>query len=745
MATTISPIGASIPRLEGAEKVTGRARYTADVTPPGTLWGKVLRSPHPHARIVRIDATAARQVPGVRAVITGQDAPGLYVGKTLRDMPVLCWDRVRFVGDRVAAVAADTPEAADAALDLIEVEYQVLPAVFDPLEAMQPDAPLLHDDVTAYDGAPKQWLAPDVHNGVTRLAWTKGDPEQGFREVDLVLEHTFWIPARHEGYIEPHACLVAIDDDQRIQVWISAKAPFRARSQLAKAIGVPEERILVHAIQIGGDFGGKGDAVDAPIAYLLARETGRPVKLVMTYAEDLTASNPSHPTAITIRSGVMRDGRIVARTARTVHASGAYAALKPNAALSTWHYVGGCYRVANASFEFLQVATNTVPGGYFRAPGAHQFTFALESHTDLIAQELGMDPAQFRLQNVIAEGEEDAVGNHMKGIKARQVLEAALAAVDWQGTKLGPNRGQGIALFGRQIGGGAGGAVLTAELDGGLTLLSPTIDQGCGTHTIVKQLVAAEWGVPLEQVRVVVGDTDTAPYDEGPRASRVTYTEGQAVLRACHELRARLVEHAAELLYCREAEVTYADGAFACNDRAFSLAEVAARAGRGRPVTVTIAHDAPHVEDVSYFSAQIAEVTVDPETGQVQVDRLVTAHDVGTIINPILHQGQIDGGVATGLGLALTEELVMEDGRITTANLGEYKLPSVADMPPLETILVSSPGGTGPYDAKAIGEFANNSPPAAIANAVAVAVGARLFELPITAERVYRAMPTQRA
>jgi CO/xanthine dehydrogenase Mo-binding subunit len=744
MAATISPIGASIPRLEGPEKVTGRARYTADVALPGTIWGKVLRSPHAHARIVRVDATAARQVPGVRAVITGQDTPGLYVGKTLRDMPVLCWDRVRFIGDRVAAVAADTLEAADAALDLIEVEYEVLPAVFDPMEAMQPDAPLLHDDITAYDGAPKQWLAPDVHNGVTRLAWSKGDPEQGFRDADLVLEHTFWIPARHEGYIEPHACLVAIDDDERIQVWISAKAPFRARSQLAKAMSLPEERILVHAIQIGGDFGGKGDAVDAPIAYLLARETGRPVKLVMTYAEDLTASNPSHPTAITVRSGVMRDGRIVARTARTVHASGAYAALKPNAALSTWHYVGGCYRVAHASFEFLQVATNTVPGGYFRAPGAHQFTFALESHTDLIAQELGMDPAAFRLQNLIAEGEVDAVGNHMKGIKARQVLEAALAAVDWQGSTPGANRGRGIALFGRQIGGGAGGAVLTAEPDGSLTLLSPTIDQGCGTHTIVKQLVAAEWGVPLEQVRVVVGDTDTAPYDEGPRASRVTYTEGQAVLRACRELRAKLVEHAAELLYCREAEVAYADGAFSCNDRALPLAEVATRAGRGRPVTVTVAHDAPHVEDVSYFSAQIAEVTVDPETGQVQVDRLVSAHDVGTIINPILHQGQIDGGVATGIGLALTEELIMEDGRITTANLGEYKLPSVADMPPLETILVSSPGGTGPYDAKAIGEFANNSPPAAIANAVADAVGARLFALPITAERVYRALPARR-
>jgi carbon-monoxide dehydrogenase large subunit len=740
MAGPSSLIGAPVPRLEGPAKVTGQALYTADVNLPGTLWGKVLRSPHPHARIVRIDAAAAWQVPGVRAVVTGQDVPGHFVGKTMRDMPVLCWERVRFVGDRVAAVAAETPEAAEAALDAIQVEYEVLPAVFDPLAAMLPEAPLVHDDITRYDGAPKHWLATDVHNGLTRLAWQKGDVAQGFREASLVLEHTFRIPSRHEGYLEPHGCLIAIDEDDRIQVWSASKAPFRARIQLAKAIDVPEERIRVNVVQVGGDFGGKGDAVDLPIAYFLARRAGRPVRLLMSYAEDLSASNPSHPTVITIRSGVTRDGRLVARSARTVHASGAYAALKPNAALSTWHYVGGPYRVPHAAFEFLQIATNTVPGGYFRAPGAHQFTFALESHTDLLARALDLEPAEFRLRNLIAEGEEDAVGSRMRGIKAREVLLAALDAAGWRGARPGPHHGRGIALFGRQIGGGAGGAILTAEPDGTLTLLSPTLDQGCGTHTIGQQLVAAEMGVPLESVRVVVGDTDTAPYDEGPRASRVTYTEGQAILQACRELRARLSAQAAELLYCREAEVAYGEGAFRNGERRIELGAVAARAGRGRPVSVTVAQDAPNVEDVTYYCAQAAEVEVDPETGQVRVERLVTAHDVGTIINPITHQGQIDGGVATGIGLALTEELLMDEGRITNPQLGEYKLPTMADMPPLETVLVPSPGGSGPLEAKAIGEFSNNSPPAAIANAVADAVGARLFELPITAERVYQAL-----
>jgi len=702
-------IGAPVARIEGPDKVSGRARYAADISLPGMLWGKILRSPHPHARIRGIDASAARKLPGVRAVVTGLDVPGHYIGKVLRDMPVLCWERVRYVGDRVAAVAAETPEAAEEALALIEVEYEALPAVFDPIEALRPEAPLLHENVAAYAGAPVAILATDLHNGQTRLAWSKGDVAQGFREADLALEHSFRVPSRHQGYLEPFASVLAIDDGGRVQAWCSSKAPFRVRIQLAQALGIPEEAIRVNVVSVGGDFGGKGDARDLPIAYFLAQQARRPVKIVMSFAEELTAGNPTHPTIITIRSGVMRDGRIVARQVRAVHASGAYGALKPNASLSTWHYVGGAYRIPHTSFEFLQVYTNTVPGGYFRAPGAHQYTFALESHTDLIARALGLDPAEFRLRNLLREGEEDAVGRRLRCIKAKEVLEAALAASGW-GTPLpGPHRGRGIGLFGRQIGGGAGGAVLTAEANGSYSVLSPTVDVGTGTHTIVQQIVAAEMGVSVDRVSVHAGDTDSAPFDEGPRASRVTYTEGQAALRACAELKQRLAEPGVQL-----------------------------------PVTVRVQHDAPQPGDVAYFCAQIAEVEVDPETGQVAVQRVVSAHDVGTIINPITHQGQINGGFVTGLGLAMTEELVSEEGRIINGHLGDYKLPTVRDVPPFETVLVPSSGGAGPYEAKAIGELANNAPAAAIANAVAAASGARLHELPITAERVYRALPGER-
>ncbi len=703
MSTQSTIIGASVPHIEGTDKVTGRTLYTADVDLPGMLWGKILRSPHPHARILNINASAAWGVPGVKAVITGQDAVGFYMGKVLLDLPVLCWDRVRYICDRVAAVAAETPEAAEEALQLISVDYEMLPAVFDPMEAMRPDAPLLHDDVAAYQGAPLHLLATDVRNGQTRLSWSKGDAAQGFAEADIVLEHSFSVPSRHQGYLEPFASIVSIDDSGRIQAWCSSKAPFRARGQLAQAVGLEEEQIRVNVAAVGGDFGGKGDARDLPIAYLLSKMADRPVKIVMSSFEELTASNPTHPTFITIRSGVTRDGRLTAREVRAVHASGAYGAMKPRAYLSTHHYVGGGYNIPNTSFKFLQVYTNTTPGGYFRAPGAHQYTFALECHTDLLARELGMDPAEFRRKNLLKPGEEDGLGRPLRLVNVREVMEAALEAGQWEQPKKGPGHGRGVAIFGRQIGGGVAGAVLTAEADGSFSVISPTVDIGTGTHTIEQQMVASEMQVPLAQVRVSQGDTDSTPYDEGPRASR-GYTEGQAVIKACAQIRQAILD------------------------------------GMILPHTVTVEHNAAEPEDITYFSAQVAEVEVDRETGQVKVLWLTIAHDVGTIINPLAHQGQIDGGVITGLGLAVTEELVTDGGHVLNGNLGDYKMPTIADVPPLETVLVHTADGTGPYEAKAIGELANNATAAAIANAVADATGCQLFELPITAERVYVAL-----
>ena len=738
--TEFKSIGISVPRAEGTEKVSGRTIYAADVKLPGVLWGKLLRSPHPHARIRNVNTARARLVPGVRAVITGEDVRGLLVGKQIRDMPVLCWDVVRFIGDRVAAVAADTLDAAEEAVHLIDVEYQQVPAVFDPLEAMQPDAPLLHENVAAYDGAPQKILATDIHNGLTRLAYVKGDPGKGFRAADLVLEHTFRIPARHQGYLEPHAGTIAIDAEGRVQVWASVKNPFGVRSQLSKALSVPEERIRMNAVNVGGEFGGKGDGADLTVAYVLAEKSGRPVKIVNSYAEELSASNPAHPTVITIRSGVNRDGRIVARSIRALHASGGYGALKSNTSLATWHYAGGQYRMEHASFEFLQIYTNTVPGGYYRSPGAVAVAFAVDSHTDMIAKELGMDAAEFRLRNFLREGEEDGLGHKLKNVRFREVLQGALSAASWNKAKA-PNTGRGIALSGRHISGGDTGIVLTAELDGSFTILSPSIDQGSGTHTILRQLVADQMKIPVDQVKVVVGDTDTAPKDSGMRASRMTYVAGNTMVQACGELRRRLLEHAARVLECPMEDIEFTGGRFSLRQdpgQQLSLRRLVAQAGEA--LKVQVYQDYPYPEDISYMCAQVAEVEVDPDTGAVRVKRIVTAHDVGTIINPVAHQGQIDGATVMGFGQGIMEELVMENGRIANNNLGDYKLPCIADIPKLKTVLVKSTGGVGPLDSKPIGEFANNAPPAAIANAIADAVGVRLFELPLAPDKIYRAL-----
>src|SRR2546427_572290 len=549
MAKARSVIGARVARVEGAEKVSGQALYAADVPMPGALWGKILRSPYPHARIVNIDTSGAWKVDGVRAVVTGKEEPGHYQGKSIRDIPALCWDKVRFVGDRVAAVAAETLEAAEEAVGLIEVEYEELPAVFDPLKAMEPGAPILHDDPSAYDGAPQEIMVKDIPNVVNRLTWKKGDVDQGFREADLVIEHTFHVPMRHQGYLEPQAFLVAIEEDGKILAWSSTKSPFGTRTQLAKAISVSPAQIRVHAVNVGGDFGGKSGAGDLPIAHFLAKQAKQPVRIVATNSQELTFTNPDHYSVITVRTGVKRDGRLVARYVRAVHGSGAYAGMKPGQASIGGAGTAGPYRIDHCYMEALQVYTNTVPCGFWRAPGALQGMFAVESHMDLIARELGMDPAEFRMKNLIGEGEENALGRKMTGVKARETLKAALDAAGWKKPKPGPNFGRGVAMYERATGAGKGWILVTAELDGTFTIFTVSGDQGTGLRTIMCQTLASEMDVPYDQVRCRNGNTSEVPYnvDIGFGGSRSTNIGGHAVIKACVELRTKLAAQAAPM------------------------------------------------------------------------------------------------------------------------------------------------------------------------------------------------------
>jgi len=730
-------------RVEGPAKVTGEARYTADILLPGMIWGKVLRSPLPHAKIVSIDTREAEQMPGILAVLTAKDLPDLLTGRLVYDMPVLAIDRVRFIGEKVAVVAAEDPDMAEDALASIDVEYEEMPAVFDAHEAMNPEAPLLHPDYRSYAHAPEKFFSdiPNVHSHVT---WELGDIDKGFALAKQVFEHTFNTPAVHQGYIEPHASVVAIDPDGRVNVWLSNKMPVRARELLADVIELPEERIVVHLAQIGADFGGKGSLMDAPLCYHLAKRTGRPVKMVMTYTEELMAGNPRHPTSIFLRTGVTEEGQIVARQAKVVFNSGAYAAFKPVPFVNIpgAKDAAGVYGTPHIRIDAYSVYANCVPSGHFRAPGDLQVNFAVESSMDMIAEDLGLDRLEFRKQNLLKDGDWVPGGPQLEEVRVAETLAAAVKASSWNQPKSQPNRGLGLAVSHRLIGTGEANTQLTLKEDGTIQVLTPVPEVGTGAHTILQQIVAETLFLPLDQVRVETA-SDIFKTDSGSGASRVTYVGGQVVQQAAGELMKLILAAGAKGLGCAENEVVFEGGRVVRSDSdgSLSLVEVAKLGGDGKSaLRVKKLLNLSEGPPMTTFTAQVVELEVDPETGQIRLLDVVTAHDVGTIINPLGHQGQIEGGLLQGVGFGLLEELRMEDGQVSTLNLGDYKLPNIRDIPPLTTVLVEEELGPAPFHGKAIGESSITPTGAAIANAVYDAVGVRFHDLPINAEKVYWAL-----
>ncbi len=719
------------------DKVTGRAKYAADYTLPGTIWGKTLHSPYSHARIVSIDTSAARAVPGVHAVITGADvhAAGIY-GRAIKDIPVLAYDRVRFFGERVAAVAADDEDIAQQALDLIEVQYEELPTVFDPLEAMEPNAPVLHPDFASYTGArPPENMPP---NAYSQTLMERGDIEEGFAQADVVVENTYHLPRVHQVYLEPQTVMIALQDN-RVQVWTCSKAPYATREALARAVGVPEETVVFNPTLIGGDFGGKATPSDLPICYHLAKASGRPVRMVMDYIEEFMAANPRHEVVVQLKSGVMKDGSITARDVRFLVNSGAYAGYKPAGVIRGGPQTAGPYKVPNCRIEVINIYTNTVPGGHMRAPGEPQAFFAGESHTDECARAVGMDPLEFRLKNVVREGDESAAGEAWHDPRAIETLEAAANAAHYHDPKPA-NVGRGIALGDRPPGGGQGTADVTFRPDGSVQLTTAIFDQGSGTYTTLRQVVAEELQLAPERVDVQVQNTDYVDTDSGIGGSRGTRVNTAVAHEATQEARAQLLRFAAKSLEWPEENIVLSGDELKRTDADESVRWPDLLARTNEVVT-----GRGHVQDSSRlhftaFSAQIAEVSVDPETGEVKLLNFVTAHDVGLIINPIGHQGQVNGGVMQGIGYALMEELRVEDGRVTSLSFGDYKVPTMADIPPMQTVLVESESGVGPYNIKGIGETPIGPVAPAIANAIADAVGARIRDLPLTSEKVYRTL-----
>lgn len=741
-------VGKPLPRIEGTDKVTGATRYAADLPIPDSLYAKVLRSPLAHARIRKIDTAAAKALAGVHSVLTGDDLPEVYVGLRMKDMPVLANGKVRFVGDPVAAVAADTAEIAEAALRLIEVDYEELPGVYDPLDAVKAGTSPLHDAPRDYKNAPPlaEGVDPDRPNLQSHSIWQNGDVDAGFEGADRVFESTFTTQLAHHGYLEPHACTVAVDASGNVEVWASNKGPFALKNRLAQDLGIEPEKVNVHILSVGGDFGGKASMIDTPVCYFLAKETGRPVRMVLTYTEEIATAAHRHPAVVTLRTGVKNDGTLAAIDGKVTFAGGAYAAWKANPEITVMgaKRLASYYRVPAIRIETICAYTNQVPCTQTRTPGSPQIVFAVESQIGHIAREMNIDPVDFRLRNLLDPGDTSPLGAKWNDILAKETLEKAVEASGWRKSPPGPNRGRGIALYERGAGGGNANAGIELDEDGTVTVLTGVPDVGPGIHTAITQIVSETLGVGPESVRIRVEDTDNSPWDPGTGGSKSTNTTGHAAHKAAREVNEMLVECAARKLGCQPDQVGRVDGCFAAPEgRELSFAEVAQAAiteGGG-----SFHHDtvfAPEGQPpITSFAAQVAEVEVDPETGQVRVTRMTTAHDSGRILNHLTYQGQIDGGVVNGVGFALMEDNPMaDDGKITTLNLGDFKLPCAKDIPRLDTVFVEQGEGPVPFQGKAIGELPNVPTAAAIANAVADAVGARVYDLPLTAEKVYAAL-----
>ena len=727
-------------RVEGRDKVSGKMKYTADVHLPNMLWAAFTTSPVAHARIVRIDTSAAKRVPGVHAVLTSADiGPGKRSGRMLYDLPVLAYDKVLYIGDRIAAVAAETREAAEEAARLVEVEYEDLPVVIDVASALAPSAPVLHPDLSSYFYAgktPPKRVHPNVQ-GSTLV--TKGDAnlEPIFAGAHRVYEHRFTTPRQHAGYIETHASTVWIDGDGVVHVWTVNKQPFSVRQWMSNVTGVPLEKIIVESAAIGGDFGGKGLTIDEFACYYLAKATGRPVKHVYSYVEELQASSVRHQADITLRTAVDAHGKFLAHESKVLYNGGAYAAGKPAPSLlpGATGYATVGYQVPHVRLDVQSVYTNSIPGAHVRAPADVQVFFAWEQHVDLIAADLGIDALEFRMLNIVREGETAVTDEAIHEPQGYAVLEALKR--DREQRPARPGGAWGMAIVCRHTGGGKTAIDATLRVDGTIEIVCGVPDQGSGAYTVAQRVFAASFGVGLERVLCHGGSTHDAKQDPGSGGSRVTYIVGNAASVAAGLLAAEIKQRTGLVIEA---------GRFAdANGRSVPYDEGVARATGGKPIHVVgeydgTQHDAAHPADYS-FSAFAFDVAVDRDTGAFELRDGVLVADVGRIINPLGHQGQLDGGWIYGLGSTTMEEMpIDESGKLTSLSLGDYKIPTMKDIPPMRTILVEAPSAGGPYGSKMAGELSNSGVGPAIINAVANATGVRLHEFPITAERIYAAL-----
>lgn len=745
-------VGKNIPKQDGANLVTGKPVYTADWSPPGLLHLKVLRSPYPHARIRNIDTSKAETLSGVEAVFTHKDVPRKAYSTAGHGAPVpdpfdhyLLDNKVRFIGDRVAAVVATSEAIAAKACDLIEVDYEILPYAIDPAKAMQ-------GDIIIHDESESSQIHDAAHNIAAEVNLNKGDLAAGFEQADLIVENTYILPAVQHVHLEPHTSISWYDKDGILVVRSSTQVPFHCQRLLSEIFDLPKEKIRVYKPQLGGGFGNKQEILTEDLCVLATIKTGKPVQWRFTREEEFTATNSRHAMNIHLKTGVKEDGTLIAQEMKTISNTGAYGNHAETVVFLTGCFPLGLYRCENQSYQGTVAYTNTMPAGAFRGYGATQGTFAVESQLDEIAVKLNIDPIKLRQHNLITAEDEILIGReehfHVIGSYAMdECVEKVTQALDYQPGKYinegHIKRGIGFAAT-MQASGLAKIHLATVKIslmpDGLYELRTGSVDVGTGSDTTLRQIAAEVLGTIVEKIKIVSADTHHTPFDAGSYASATLFITGQAVNLAAQKLRSHIFKIAAKAMKVDPKELELAEDRIYSASNKLTLPQLAkAATQQGESLLVELEHTSDRASLTFAFLG--AEVEVDTETGRITVLRCAEAIDIGKAINPRICRGQATGGLVMGLGYALNEELRFnEQGKILNPSLRTYRIPAATDVPPMEIMLIEKADPYGPFGAKGIGEIGTNCTAPAIANAVANATGVRLRQLPMIPERVWKGM-----
>lgn len=759
-------LGQNFARVDGPAKLRGWAQFTADIEMPGMVYARVLRSTYAHARLLRVDASKAVKLAGVVAVLTRDDLEGMHshFGPVVKDQPVVAIDRVRYVGDIIAAVAAEEKDIAEEALELIEVDYEPLPAVFDPVEAMKPDAPLLHgESVKSETRLDRDNFRYQKDSNVLSIYHTeRGDIAAGFKEADEIFEDLYTSQKIQHAHIEPHAALAYWEPSGKLVVYTATQNPSSIRVQLAEMFSLPQSQVRVIVPFVGGGYGGKVHPRLEPLTVTLARKAHRPVQWILT-REEVFLTAHCHASVVKIKTGVKRDGTIVARLVEGIYDTGAYALTGPSTVKNGGEVSGGPYRIAHQDLTTYCVYTNTPPTGPYRGFGVPQVCWAYESQMDDIARRLGIDPLELRLKNLVREGDPFVTGDTLISVGISDCLKGAAQAIGWQGKEeqkdrelKGKARGKGLAVMIKTtMTPSNSSALVRLNADGSAVLLTSSVEIGQGTQTSLAQIVAEELGIATERVSVTFPDTDVTPFDQSTSSSRTIFTMGSAARQAAGQIRKQLLEIGARVLEANVEDLELINGYLQVKgvpEKRRTIAQlfqarygaaVGSMAGSYDNQTTGRVDPKTGKGKASAFfflSACAAEVEVDTETGKVTIEKIVSAVDAGKAINPKQCHMQNEGSMIMSLGSALFEEMVYDNGQPINSTFLEYMPPSMEDQPrEFESVIIETPHPEGPYGAKGVGEAALGPVEPAIGNAIANALnGRRIRDLPIRPDRILK-------